>query len=215
MLKTFIVGVLETNCYLYSDDQTGKTVLIDPGDEGEKIFRFIENKKLNLTSILLTHGHPDHFGAVPYLKRRPINGATTKRINVPVYIHQADYLFLTNVNSSLAPLLGGVQLKPDKFFAEGQEIPVGEKSLKVLFTPGHTPGGVCLAGEGVVFSGDTLFYQSVGRTDLPGGDTQKLLNSIKEKLFVLPDKTIVYPGHGEITSIGEEKKHNPFLTTIV
>ncbi|MFH1258495.1 MAG: MBL fold metallo-hydrolase [Elusimicrobiota bacterium] len=206
MIKNFIVGPLESNCYLYGDEKSKKAVLIDPGDEGEKIFQFVRSHGWELTAILITHGHPDHLAALPYLK---------KQVTVPVYLHREDYLFLTNFDYALVPFLEKISLKPEKFFQEGEEIAAGEKKLKVLFTPGHSPGGVCLLGEGIVFTGDTLFCQSIGRTDLPGGDTQKLFNSIRTKLFILPEPTIVYPGHGESSTIGEEKKHNPFSAQIM
>ncbi len=206
MIKNFIVGPLESNCYLYGDEKSKKAVLIDPGDEGKKIFQFVRSHGWELTAILITHGHPDHLAALPYLK---------KQVNVPVYLHREDHLFLTNFDYTLVPFLEKIILKPEKFFQDGEEIAAGEKKLKVLFTPGHSPGGICLLGEGIVFTGDTLFCQSIGRTDLPGGDSQKLFNSIRTKLFNLPDQTIIYPGHGESSTIGEEKKHNPFSDQII
>jgi glyoxylase-like metal-dependent hydrolase (beta-lactamase superfamily II) len=178
LIKTIKVGDLQTNCYIVIDEKSNEAVIIDPGDEASEILRELKNLKIRY--IILTHGHPDHFGAVNNIKAK--TGA-------PLLMHPADNWFF----------------KPDKELSEGQEIKFGEISLKVLHTPGHTKGGVCLYANGHLFSGDTLFSEAHGRTDLPGGSIEEMRKSLK-RLASLPDETRVYPGHDEETTIGLEKE---------
>lgn len=198
-IRILKVGELETNCYLVSSDKK-EVLIIDPGDEPDKIIREIETLNLKPVGIVNTHGHPDHTGA---------NVELGRKYGVPIYIHQEDAHFLSPLNSILGRFLGYKTRasKIDQFVKDGDEIKAGNLVFKVLHTPGHSPGGICLFAEGVLFSGDTLFKEDVGRSDLYGGSNEKLWKSIKEKLFVLPENTLVYPGHGPATSIGEGKKH--------
>lgn len=197
-IQTIKVGELETNCYLVSSEN-GETLVIDPGEDAGKIIKSIEACGLRPVAIVITHGHPDHIGAVVEIN---------KKYNAPIYIHIEDAHFLTPAASFLGRLLGYQMqsLKIDQKLKDNQEIKVGNLIFKVLHTPGHSPGGICLLVDHVLFSGDTLFEDGVGRTDLYGGSEERLWKSIKEKLFILPDETIVYPGHGPSTTIGKEKK---------
>ncbi|MCD5390691.1 MBL fold metallo-hydrolase [candidate division NPL-UPA2 bacterium] len=204
-IKSMVVGPLEANCYLVTDEETKEAIIIDPGAEGEKIRRLIEKGGLVPAYIVNTHGHIDHIGANGYLKE--------KLKDIKISIHPADAQMLINPLQNLASFAGEVNHSPqaDLMLEDGYEINLGKLSLKVIHTPGHTPGGICLAIEGKVFTGDTLFAGSVGRTDLPGGSMDSLCRSIREKLLTLPDETIVYPGHGPLSTIGRERENNPFV----
>ncbi|MGC7873667.1 MBL fold metallo-hydrolase [Desulfosporosinus sp. SYSU MS00001] len=206
MIDGRAVGPMGANCYIYACMESKKAVLIDPGADGKKIHRWVMDKGMHIDYILLTHGHVDHIGAVDEL--RDLLG------DVQVGIHSGDAEMLTDGRKNLSSYFGpGVVLKSADFFLEdGQEISVGKERLKVIHTPGHSPGGICLWSSEGLFSGDTLFAGSIGRTDFPGGSMELLIRGVKEKLFTLPDSTRVLPGHGEETSIGEEKHDNPFLT---
>lgn len=197
LFQVFVVGTLCTNCYLLACEKTRRALVVDPGGHGEQVLRFIEQEALTLELIVNTHGHIDHISANGYLQRK--TGAR-------VCIHPKD-------SGLLFRLLQGLNHRERTIFVgEGDVLAVGEEvRLKVLYTPGHTPGGISLVGEGFVFTGDTLFAGSIGRTDLPGGSYHTLLRSIKEKLLSLPDEFVVYPGHGPFSTIGEEKQNNPFL----
>jgi hydroxyacylglutathione hydrolase len=188
MLKMIAVGAYQANCYILGCKKTMEGVVIDPGDEAFRIVREITHSGLKIKYILITHGHPDHTGAAKELKGI---------IKVPVWIHRLD-----------SPGLG---FPPDGTLFDGQEIEVGIYKIKVIHTPGHSPGGVCLHAPGVVFTGDTLFAGSVGRTDFPGGDHQKLIKGVKEKIFPLGDGLRVYPGHGPASTIGQERMGNTFF----
>jgi len=190
ILRQIPVGYLETNCYIVGSEKTGDGMIIDPGDEAFKILQAVKELGLTIKIIAITHGHPDHTGALPEVKQ--YTGAR-------VAIHQADAPFIQDI------------VRPDILLKGGDTITVGDLRFLVLHTPGHSPGGICLLGDGIVFTGDTLFQYSIGRTDFPGGSTTQLLNSIHTKLMVLPDKTIVYNGHGPSTTIGAERRYNPYL----
>lgn len=202
-LHTFVTGILEVNCYLLFDEKTREASIIDPGDDSDSIMALVKDNKLQLKNILITHGHWDHIGAVKNLKK------STKAL---LGIHRFDAESLTVPERNLGFYYDNtvMAVKPDILLEEGVCVQIGEAAYNVILTPGHTPGGVCLYGEGRLFSGDTLFLEGVGRCDLPGGSYEQLVNVIKEKLFVLPDETIVYPGHGPETTIGHEKKYNTF-----
>lgn len=204
IIKRLPVGPIGTNCYVVGCPETKKAVVIDPGDEAEKIMRTLESNGLEIEAIINTHGHWDHVGANRKLK--DLTG-------VPILIHRDDAGFLNDGKLNLASFMGDQGLSPaaDRILQEGDEISVGNLSFRVLHTPGHTPGGISLVGDGVVFVGDTLFAGSIGRTDFPGGDFKTLIRSIKEKLLVLGDDMIAYSGHGPETTIGREKRGNPFL----
>lgn len=206
MLRSFEVGPLGANCYILSCDRTKEAVVIDPGGVTSEMTKHLESRGLKVVSIICTHGHYDHIGGVSELR---------KHSGAPVLIHAGDRDMLVNPRKYV-PFIGLVlpdMAEPERMLAGGEEIKVGGLTLHILHTPGHTKGGISVfvKEEGIVFTGDTLFLEGVGRTDLPGGSTANLTASIKEKLFTLPDKTTVYPGHGPQTDIGYEKKHNPFV----
>jgi hydroxyacylglutathione hydrolase len=199
--QRFELGELGTNCYLvWSGDEAG---VIDPGGETSKVAAFIEGKGLKLQWIVNTHGHGDHiFG----------NGELKKRYNVPLLIHEADRAMLTSAELNFSVFLGQGFTSPDadRTLREGEKLPLGGEELRVIETPGHTPGGIALYALGLLFAGDTLFREGVGRTDLPGGNMTILFHSIREKLFTLPPETLVLSGHGSPTTIGNELARNPF-----
>jgi glyoxylase-like metal-dependent hydrolase (beta-lactamase superfamily II) len=198
------VGSLGTNCYIIWCEETKKAAVIDPGGDAAAILTKIRDEKLAVEYIINTHGHGDHIGAVSKVKQ-----AT----NAAVLIHAADADMLISSAKNLSMYMGpGITCDPaDRTVREGDVVSFGSVSLTVLETPGHTAGGICLLTEGVVFSGDTLFAESIGRTDFPGGSYSQLINSIRQKLMVLPDDYTVYPGHGPSTTIGWERKRNPFI----
>jgi glyoxylase-like metal-dependent hydrolase (beta-lactamase superfamily II) len=200
------VGMFQENCYLYACPQTREAVIIDPGDEPEQILETIQKLQLVPKYILNTHGHIDHIGAID---------AVSAVYPVPLAIHPADVPLYTDGRIAAffgrtAPL---VKRKPDILLKEGGRITFGTLTLEVLYTPGHTPGGVCFVSNSTcVFSGDTLFYRSIGRTDLEGGNYEQLITSIRQKLYTLEDDLVVFPGHGQPTTILEEKHENPFVS---
>lgn len=198
------LGPLQTNCYILTDEKSLKAVVIDPADEGERIWNFLEEKKWTLEKILLTHGHYDHIGGVPLLK---------KLSGVEVWIHEADAGMLTDSHKNLSFFLGLSHTEPDadKFLKEGLKIEIGSSKIRVLHTPGHTSGSVSFVGDDFAIVGDTLFQNSVGRTDFPGSSYEVLLDSIQRKLLVLGDEIRIYPGHGPSTTVGRERKRNPFI----
>ncbi|MCK4325997.1 MBL fold metallo-hydrolase [bacterium] len=204
-IKKLTVGPLGANCYLAADEETREAIIIDPGAEGEKIQRLIEKERIIPAYIVNTHGHIDHIGANGYLKGR-LDG-------IKISIHEADAKMLTDSAQNLSDWAGGMELLPsaDILLKDGDEVSFGKLSLRVVHTPGHTPGGICLLIDEKVFTGDTLFAGSVGRTDLPGGSMDLLRTAIREKLLTLPDGTIIYPGHGPLSTIGEERASNPFI----
>lgn len=203
ILKGLEVGMLATNCYIAGCGETGIGAVIDPGDEGERVIEQLNKLGLKCRYIILTHGHVDHTGAVG-----DVHAAT----GAEVLVHRADAERLVNpARYSLLPVVSRKPKTADRLLEDGDKIQVGRITLEVIHTPGHTPGGICLRVGDVLFTGDTLFYGSVGRSDLPGGSHAELINSIKTKLLVFPDDTKVYPGHGPASTIGTEKKINPFL----
>lgn len=203
-VEEFPIGPLENNALLVVDPESREAVLVDPGMGSEVILGSIKEQGLRVTAILNTHGHFDHTYN---------NGIFRQELGCPLLMHEADLGLLRNM-SGHAALFGfppRTSPDPDAFLTPGQEIRVGHGALRVLHTPGHTPGGVSFAAPGWVITGDTLFAQSIGRTDLPGGDYDQLIHSIRTALFTLPESTEVFPGHGPSTLIGYEKRHNPFV----
>lgn len=205
IIKTIPVGMIGTNCYIAGCPETKEAVVIDPGDEEQKIMKVVNDNKLKVVAIINTHGHWDHVGA---------NGAIKEKTGAPLMIHEDDATYLTDSKLNLASMLIGKGEKSpqaDKVLRDGDEIKFGNQLFKVLHTPGHTPGGICLIGDKEVFAGDTLFAGSIGRTDLAGGNYDTLIRSIKDKVLTIGDEYVVYPGHGPATRIGDEKNGNPFL----
>lgn len=201
-----VVGPLGVNCCLLGCRSTGQAVVVDPGGDSEQILDAIQRRGLTVTTIINTHGHFDHVGT---------NGRLKQATGAELLIHPADEPMLAKV-ASVAGMYG-LQAEnsppPDRLLEDGQIIPFGHHALQVIHTPGHTPGGCCLylEAEQKLISGDTLFADGVGRTDLPGGSHEQLVTSIRTRLFTLPDHIEVWPGHGPATTIGHEKRHNPYL----
>ncbi len=194
-----IVGQLSTNCYIV--ESGGEAIVIDPGGEPERIYTSLNGAKVS--RIGLTHGHPDHIGGLGQLK------SLTK---APVYIHSQDVPEMSMMYVGGIIDLGVELPEVDELWEDGDSFDIGDVSFKVLHTPGHTRGGVCLYAEGLLFTGDTLFAGSIGRTDLGGGDYEQILASIKEEILVLPDETRVLPRHGPESTIKMERATNPFLS---
>ena len=207
-LKTFNSNEMGQNTYLYFDENTGEGVIIDAGcseADAASLSQFMSENNIKVKALLLTHGHFDHIIAAKEI-------ASLACANVCCHEAEAEMLKKPDINRSS---LNGkaVSVTPDVCFDDGYSINLGDAKLKVLHTPGHTPGGVCYYDEvhNNLFTGDTLFKESVGRTDLPAGNQDELFKNIKEKLFTLPDRTNVYPGHGPSTLVSHEKQHNPFV----
>lgn len=203
-VETIIVGPIEVNCYIVSCKKTNKAAVIDPGDNADDILKIIRSRSLNLQYILLTHGHFDHLGGVA-----PIKAAT----NASVLMNSGDKV-LVEAAPAQAELFGlptPAEFDVDRYVDDSDSIEIGALKATVLATPGHSPGSICYLFDNAAFVGDTLFYGGVGRTDLEGGSFEQLVHSIKTKLFNLPDDIKVYCGHGPTTTIGREKKYNPFI----
>lgn len=205
-IHNLVVGRLQTNCYVLQSQK--KSVIIDPGDEPERILRFVKDLGTTPTLIIATHAHFDHVLGVNKIK---------EEMRLPFVIDKDDVEILESMQARVRQFMGFSVPPPpkvDRFVEDGEAIRIGEDAVKVIHTPGHSPGSISLVGQGFVLTGDALFNQSIGRTDTPGGDLDTLLRSITERLFALPDDTIVYPGHGPETSIGDEKIANPFVGQI-
>lgn len=203
-IKSMAVGSYRANCYIVYDEATKEAVVIDPGSEGNKIYDFIKGEGLCVKYIILTHCHFDHINAVPFL---------LKNTQARLAIGKNESLFLIHPEYMLSAESGLLfeNVKSDIMLTQGDEIKINNLTFKVIETPGHTVGSVCLLCENSLFSGDTLFCESIGRSDLPTGGYDALINSVAEKLFLLADDITVYPGHGEATTIAHEKKYNPFV----
>ena len=193
-----------SNCYIIGSDSTGEGLVIDPGGAAEHIISHIEQLGLQVKLIVLTHGHMDHTGALAQVKAA--TGAA-----VAIHPEDADYLRGDHPMMKAFGGSGEPPAEPDRLLNEGDVIDVGEVQLRVVHTPGHTAGGICLITDGFAFTGDTLFQFSIGRTDFPGGSHEQLIANIHSKLLVLPDETRVCPGHGPDTTIDIERRVNPFL----
>lgn len=204
IVKCIPVGALGANCYLIGCEETKEAAVIDPGGDVQVIVAELKKMGLKAKYIINTHGHIDHIAGDDEL--REATGAK-------LMIHELDAPMLVESKGNLSGMVGrSVEFKPaDTLLTEGDVIEVGKVKLEVFHTPGHTRGGICLLTQGTVFTGDTLFNESIGRTDFPGGSYDAIINSIKTKLMPLPDETAVYPGHMGASTIGYERKHNPFL----
>lgn len=199
-----VVGAVQTNCYVLSDEETKECVLVDTGDDAGSIQAYIKKKELKPKAILLTHGHFDHILAVEEIK---------KEYDIPVYAAEAERKVLMDTGVNLSVQMSRpVTLEADDWLEDGETIVLLGQEVRCILTPGHTCGGMCFyfPKAGILFSGDTLFQESVGRTDFPTGSMSTLIRSVREKLFVLPPAVRVYPGHGMMTSIENEKLYNPF-----
>ena len=207
IIEQLTLGPIQANCFILGCSETQEAAVIDPGDEGDKILMLLAKKALKVTKIINTHGHFDHVGANRRIKE--VTGAD-------LLIHRLDASMLPELSNNAAAW--GMRAEnspdPDKNLEDGDTISFGKITLSVIHTPGHTPGGISLYGENCVFVGDTLFAGSIGRTDFPGGNYETLINSIQQKLFVLPEETKVYPGHMGASTIGMEKRNNPFCRIV-
>lgn len=203
IIHTLVVGRLQTNCYILQSGH--EAIVIDPGDEPERIIKFLATLNVKTKQIVATHAHFDHVLGVDGVR---------KATKTPFLIHEDDLGILQSMQERVKAFMGlkvGPPPSVDGFVKENDVLTVGDESLKVIHTPGHSPGSISLHGKDNVLTGDALFNQSIGRTDTPGGDTETLLRSIRDKLFRLPDNIVVYPGHGSETTIGDEKMANPFV----
>ena len=207
IIKCIVVGPLENNCFIIADENTKEALLIDPGDEPDRISDIIAENNLKVKYIVCTHAHFDHVGAIPELKNETGAKIVIHRDELNIYKHTKDQ----------AAVLWGYELDPlpdpDVFVSDGDMLEIGNIKLETIHTPGHSPGGICLSGEGIVITGDTLFAGSVGRTDLFGGDIDMLKKSFK-RLMALPDNTRVLAGHGPQSTIGKERISNFFSSEI-
>lgn len=201
-IRHLTVGPLAENCYLITSQ--GQGVLVDPGDEPERLLAWVAEAGVTLQAIWLTHAHFDHVGAVAALK---------SKTGVPVLLHADDLVFFkhTRQMGQMYGLVVEQPPDPDQFVEDGAVLKVGDLAFQARHTPGHSPGGVVYVGDGAAIVGDCLFLDSVGRTDLPGGDGDTLLRSISDQILSLADETRVLPGHGPATTVGRERAHNPFL----
>lgn len=200
VLKKIVVGGMKANCYIYGDAKTKEVFIIDPGGDYQKIKALLDKHDYKVKSIINTHGHIDHISANRYF-------------DFPIWIHAKDAPFLEDASKNLSSLFG-FNLKSPKaarFLSEGDVLNAGNISLEVIHTPGHTPGSICLKSNGLLFTGDILFYNGIGRSDFPHGSESDLHQSLKDKVLTNNDDVLVYPGHGPSTTIGREKKVNTFL----
>lgn len=203
-IDTVVVGPLQENSFVVACEETKEAVIIDPGAEADRIYRVVTFHGFTLKYVMNTHAHLDHIGGIAEI---------IEKTGVPFLLHKDDLYLIEEIEND--PLQAFIQVKapplPNRFFSDGERIPVGKLEFEVMHTPGHTPGSVCFLVENVLFSGDTLFSNSIGRADLPGGNHKQLLASIREKLLPLDDNVRVYSGHGTITTIGSERQFNPFF----
>lgn len=200
-----VMGICQTNCYFVYEEGKNRALVFDPADKGEYIYESLKEKGFQVKGILLTHGHFDHIWGTN--KLRELSGA-------PIYAYEAEKVLCEDAVVNVSDQVGRpYTVIPDGYLQDNEEITIAGMTCRLIATPGHTVGSCCYYFEeaGILVAGDTLFQESVGRTDLATGSMSALVRSIKERLFVLPDETKVYPGHGEITTIGEEKKYNPFV----
>lgn len=203
-IETLVLGAMATNCYLVMHRETKKLIIIDPGAQPERIISKIAQMDAQPVAVLLTHGHFDHIGAAR---------CVADRYGIPVCGPEKEQEIFEDTQKNLSAMFGDpVTVRPDQTFCDGEQVDLGGIAVKVIATAGHTLGGACyyIPEEAVLFSGDTLFCASVGRTDFPTGSMSALRDSIHTKLFVLPEDTAVYPGHNEATNIGYEKRYNPY-----
>lgn len=199
-----VVGDYAANCYIVFCKETKEGIIVDPGDESNRIIKSIEDNNLNIKYIVLTHGHGDHIGGVKELK---------KLLKVPVLIHEDEVDLLANADKNLSyrMSIGSVEINPDETLRDNSVIEFGKQRALVIHTPGHSPGGICIKINNQLITGDTLFKNSIGRTDLYSGDFDSIIKSIKSKILNLGDDIVILPGHGDLSTIGNEKIYNRFL----
>lgn len=204
ILERIPAGIYAVNCFILTCEDTKKACVIDPGGDAEKILNYIEKNDLDLDFILLTHAHGDHIGGVPKIKEKK---------DVPVFVHKDDGYMLSDGNKNLSNLMSGpnVEIVADRLLTDGESIELGNLKLQIIHTPGHTRGSICIKVDDILFTGDTLFANSIGRTDLEGGSFEQIIDSINRKLLIMDDKVKVLPGHGPMTTIGIERVNNPFI----
>jgi glyoxylase-like metal-dependent hydrolase (beta-lactamase superfamily II) len=208
MIEALPVGPLQVNCYIVGCEKTREALVIDPGDEGERILAALDSAGLQAKLVINTHGHFDHIGANAYLLEKTGAELLIHEKDVPLLAQSERHAELFGLSVVPSPA-------PTRTLSGGEELSVGELRIRVIHTPGHSPGGICLLVDDHLFAGDTLFAGSIGRTDLAGGNHEQLLAAIREHLLVLPEGTTVYPGHGPDTSIGREKRSNPFVGAFI
>jgi glyoxylase-like metal-dependent hydrolase (beta-lactamase superfamily II) len=204
IFETVVVGPLMVNCYVLGCEKSREGVVVDPGDDTDRILAAVSRHGLKIITVINTHGHFDHTGGNRRILAETGAGLLIHKLDAPMLLRAVDTAAMFGLMAENSP-------PPSGFLAEEESVVFGEYRLRVLHTPGHTLGGCSLYLEGLVITGDTLFADSVGRTDFPGGSSVALGKSIREKLLTLPDETVVYPGHGPSTTIGRERKHNPYL----
>jgi hydroxyacylglutathione hydrolase len=204
VLEHLLVGPLQSNCFILGDEESGEAVIIDPGGDGDKIISAVSRKPWKVKAILNTHAHFDHTAA---------NAIVKKETGAPLMAPKADSPFMAQAH--VAARMYGLEVDaspdPDRLLEDGDTIDLGDEKIAVISTPGHTPGGATFVTSIGIFPGDSIFAGSIGRTDLPGGDHDTLIHSIKSRLLSLDDETPVFPGHGPATTVGRERTHNPFL----
>jgi len=198
------VGPLQVNCFLVACQKTREAMVVDPGEDADRILSLAGIEGLTINVVVNTHGHFDHIGA---------NQQVVTATGATLMLHASDLSLLQNArhHAQVYGLTVTQSPDPDRLIDQGDTFMVGEHEFKVLHVPGHSPGSICLLGDGHLFVGDVLFAGSIGRTDLPGGDFDLLVSGVRKRLFCLPDDTIVHPGHGPDTTIGQERRHNPFV----
>ncbi|MGV8145647.1 MAG: MBL fold metallo-hydrolase [Alkaliphilus sp.] len=204
ILKKMEVGVYSANCYIVGDEQSKEAIIIDPGGDAERIIKFVNSNKLIIKYIVLTHAHGDHIGGVEEV---------LNETDAVLCLHKDDLFILADKKKNFTSQMRGpiVEIEDAMLLDEGDVLEAGGLTFKIIHTPGHSPGGICIYTKDVLFTGDTLFANNIGRGDLVGGDEAQLIREIKAKLMCLPDKTAVYPGHGTASRIGIERMTNPYL----